>query len=471
MTYRKIKLEDGSTVVIDNEGRVVSRGPDTEQTYFNPLYQGAGLFECGMDTNLLNASVSLPGSVLSWIPWTGNNEKRYGGGIMASFGEENQEFSNPEENCADCQTPNHSTYCEFYWGFGRYCQGLPTIDALNTGMRSYEQFPTYRLYGNVTDPTGKIVAPQGTIVDNDEEWAFVRAGARLALWLAGEVWSGDGAGTAQYPRIWGLQHQINTGWQDFSGISCSVVDPNVVVFDNYVGDMYNGYSLCEIIEAVVRMARYRAEVSGNPILGDPTIWTTPNVARAVMKDWTCCKTGTVCDVAGGQTAGGVQLVMDAFDAQNQAKKLSQDGRYVVGVLNIDGMNVTLRGDPYMPHTVNGNVETADLYFIPRTMGGMPVIQGHYQDFRGVDQSRYVKLGAHIAVTDNGRYLTTFEHANNCINGNVTIKPRVMVRVPWVTARITGVSARLYQRFPYPGELPGGKNTPGNLEIEPWGTGS
>lgn len=435
------------------------------------LYGGAGLFEPCTDPVLLNASVSSRG-VLSWLRAMPSIYALNQTGVITDVGHKDGdadmpfEYVPPSAECGACETANFSI-CEYGWRFAEYCISAPVRKVNQIGVMPCLAQPKRRMFGEITDSMGRPIpgAGKGSLIDNQDEWDAVVAMARLARVLSTDVWGGDGAlHNVLIPSLGyaflGLATQINTGWLDKTGISCDGVDPDVKQFnDTVLTDRYNGYGICEYMTALVENAIWRAEAAlGEVSPGEMAFFTTPNIAKGIVKEWECCDAQT-CTT--GDTNS--RIVIDAYEFQRRRRANFQMGLWLAGIVNVNGMDIPVYGDPYIPFTRANGQETADVYLLTKSAGGMDTLFIEYQNYNEASSSLARKNG-HVQITDGGKYLSLFEQTFDCYQTKVLVNPRVIVKAPFLQGRLVGVTSAALQLYPYPGETYSGRTAPAALSV-------
>ena len=126
----------------------------------------------------------------------------------------------------------------------------------------------------------------------------------------------------------------------------------------------------------------------------------------------------------------------------------------MGMFEVDGVPVDILTSGWIPQTSTAPNFCSDIYVLSRRVGADRILYNEYQDFTrtlaGVPANLVVQ-GAR--VTDNGKFLVLSQNVHECFNEEVFMKARLVLRAPWLQARITDVCApfTLAPITPIPGD--------------------
>jgi len=400
---------------------------------FSPIYGSGGLFGiCGADPTLVNAIVG-PVGYEKMLTWEGSDEQSPMFDALTYIGTSGYTQSGL---CADCGKPSFKV-CIQSACFGRICQQTNEHAADQVGLRRNQGIPTVALFGNITDPSGAVLIGKGQPITS--AWVLDLAGAayNLRRKVAELLWSGNPANNSGgYWEFPGFSRQISTGKEDaITEIACDGLDSYVKSYGSKVVGAVGSPSILTYIRAMVRSiwtrrdgAQFSPDGHVAELVMHPTLWE--QVSRAAA-----CEYGLTCDV-------GATVRQDAL-------KLAEmwEDMLVNKWLPIDGQRVPVVTDNNMPLVKSpyGNVTKfcGTIYYITRVVDGMTVTHGQFQDFQKtagdvIDWFRRT-FGATPMVVDGGRYLVASTTSGGiCFDSRVFVKPRLIVRMPYLCGKITNV---------------------------------
>lgn len=418
---------------------------------YGPPYSGTGLFSnCGFEDGVLTAFVGVGDSIIDDIPWypTEYSDTRWEVITQVPEGGE----AEPATDCEDCPTACLMS-CWLHTCFGRYCRSSEEFSL----ERVFERNPgsqVRRLMGGITGAPQMLSWGNGQPLDV-LDMLTVAAGYSLRYLLVQQAYVGNPGTTAPpgYEEMTGLQLMINTGLVDaFNGQACEALDSDVKAFVGCVGDE-GASDITRMLAYIHRVTRYRAGRAGlDPSMLRPEIRMREEQWAEIIENWPALEYTRM-----GATA------IESVNALGRLEEMRNRQ-----ALPIDGMWVPVKFDGGIPgeYAEAGETFTADIYYLNRFYGAEPLIYGEHLDFNvarnkmnaanafaGFFESRNLK------VTDGGRFLIVpdDEHGT-CVNVSSIIRPRILVKAPWLQGRITDVCVRLLQPYPgpdYSGFVPGG----------------
>jgi hypothetical protein len=217
-------------------------------------------------------------------------------------------------------------------------------------------------------------------------------------------------------------------------IDASIFGPNSVT-----------YNFVQVLTEMWYVLNQRSDEMGM----SPTQWIMvmhPDMFRAVTRVWGCQYITNNCN----QASDGTPLNMDAA-----SQKRMTDEMFNGNFLWMDGQRVPVVLSRGMANTQVGNGFRGDIYFIPLQSLG---IQTTFIEF--FDQGNPVITGFNSLAGDTAGYRTLnngqFAIANSrtrfCLQYHLAAQPRLIMRTPWLAARLTNVVYRnfLYTNDPIPG---------------------
>lgn len=407
---------------------------------FGPPYSGTGLFSnCGFEDAVLTAFVGEGASIIDDIPWYGTMYSDTRWEVItqvASHGE-----SEPDSDCESCPTCNLRS-CWLNTCFGRYCRSSEEFSL----ERVFERAPgtnVRRLIGGITGLPDQLSWGNGQAL-NVPDLLTVAAGHCLRNLLVNQAYVGNPALTTPpgYEEMAGLALLINTGLLDaFDGSACGALDSDVKQFEGCIGDP-GASDIARMLAYLRRMAHYRAQAAGwNPLALREEI-------RLRYEMW--------AEIAEAYPAlEYARLGVTNYNEDALLRRV-QDIKDRV-MLPIDGAWVPVKFDSGIPATQAGNRFTADVYYLNTYYGAEPLIYGEYLDFNSaVNQLAASQAfagavqGKRLVPIDNGRFLAVVDDVHGtCIDVSVIVRPRILVKAPWLQGRIEDVCVRLLQPYPSP----------------------
>ena len=416
-------LERLARFMLDDEttGQKVSQGGSASP--LSALMYGTGMFSyCGgnelvsaliTDDNLSTWMGAIPSVVdpdwiktLSWVGPTGTSTS--GGGTGTPSWDRDGE-------CEDCQSVEWGK-CELLTCFGEICKSGADLKLTQVGLMGCNKEPIYYIRG----------PHAGKRVDNDQVWQA--ALASFVLKQDFERLMIVGNHTANSMHFDGLQVLINSPLYDArNGCRCQAEEP---IIEDW-GSAAMSSNICNIISSMVRRIRYRGTFLGG-IGQEDLVLVMTSLMRDALLDFASCG----CGPCAGTQYNEVNI--SPLSARQERARLAM-GSFGMGMFEVDGIPVPIVTNDWIPQTSTAPYFCSDIYMLTRRVGGMRVMYSEYQDFAstlsGVPMADLV-LGA--KVTDGGRFLTWSKYENECFNQTVLMKPRITLRAPWLTGRITNV---------------------------------
>jgi hypothetical protein len=406
----------------------------------NLLYGQGGLFTMCADNAIINAALNDSG-LAQHIPWRPTSAEVRRQPLLTHVGlpqDADTDLDQPENQCADPPLSTHRT-CEIEWCLGRIRHRSPVYDRLDVGLRWCDQQPTYRLFGAV-EVAGEVIAPQGSVINNDAEWGAVDAATAVRQTLGRWMYTGNVATNAN--MFDGLQVLINTGYTDLkSHLACTAVDPEVKRYCHVIGAA-GAPNIYAYLDAIVGRILLRAQGGGfaRPRASD-MLMVMPTIILDRLYEYWACVMGPCSTMLGAEATTQAQQV-DAAWARSTADDLRKRG-----VLRVRGMDIPVVADDFQPLTEEADGYYADIYILTLQLGGKPVVFGEWQDFTknvGDAITGYTQELYGGRPTDGGRFYVWQERTNTCFDTRVALKPRLVVLAPQVQGRLTHVGVEPLQ---------------------------
>lgn len=215
--------------------------------------------------------------------------------------------------------------------------------------------------------------------------------------------------------------------------SASITGPNGV-----------SYNFVEVLTEMWHILNRRSDEMGM----SPTQWILvmhPDMFRAVTRQWGCLYVTTGCATASASTPNN----MDAASQKRMTDEMFE-GKF----LWMDGQRVPVVLSRGMANTQVANGFRGDIYFIPlQSMG----IQTTYLEFFDLSNpvatsfNNVVPTGNYRTLNNGAFWIGKLE-TPPCIQYRLGARPRLVMRTPWLAARLTNVVYRnyLYTNDPLPG---------------------
>jgi len=366
-------------------------------------------------------------------------------GVTATSG------TNPTGECDDPKTAGLAKLCMHSAVFGRISLQTRVFDIEHAGERTNRgEFLDLSLMGNPVLETGAPNMPGFANANN-----ALRNEAAKALFELGASWARefahinyDGTPTNNtagggYKEWYGLEVLINTGYQDAeSGEACAAADSIVESFgDNDITD--NSADIVGKIQDIsfrLRHIAYRAGLGATKwCLVMPLgmfyrlseVWSYYYYTRAL--DSLTFNSVTNVNITGEQ----VTKLRDQFRGNLETRQ----GQFLL----IDGQRYDVILDDAIPETETAPGQfSSDIYIVPLTvLGGTPVTYMEYYNYDApggsMDLARVMAPGDSYYTTDSGMYIWHKKPPTNlCVQLAAWSRPRLIVRTPYIAARISNV---------------------------------
>lgn len=357
--------------------------------------------------------------------------------------------SQPSDQCGPCQTAGPIRSCVTILPFGRRCVASESLDAY-TIMRRYNQGELdLTLIGDFIGQEAREMLLSGrpgpeAVLEGGVAYAMYQVALELCRWITATTWSGQRLPTHNegYAEFTGIDNQIITGRQDaLTSTPCPTLDSLVVDFgDNYMKTDAGGSVLVRTINRAAMVLRTRAELSG---LG-PAEWaivTSPEMSFLLAQMWSAAYTATT----------GFNLPSTSYIVDLSASSANRDRILSEGEIIVMGNRMRLIPDPGVPVVTEGSVSTTTIYIVPLKYAGRPATYLQFFDYRMPG----TELPYPFTFTDNGAVQWWVTQNGPCWTISGSIKPRVVIEVPQLAAKITGVKYSPDTAMPFPVSGPGG----------------
>jgi len=374
-------------------------------------------------------------------------------GITGDTGEEKTEV------CDDAPIAGIIKTCYTTSVFGRYERQTPQIELNRLGTVNNRAEPLdLRLIGSPIENTGLFLgsgpAANGPadVLNNEVSarmWALAVSLHRL---ISQQLWTGTPANNNGdgYKEITGINLLVNTGHVDaLTNTTCPSVDSLVSNF-NYGNISTSGGDIVEVLTYQYRYVKDLAFRTGVA----PVRWVfamRPEVFQELTAVWPCAYLTARCtfdsDAARVLVDGNEQVAMR--DRMRTGSYLLVDGE-PIEVVQDDGIpEHTSTDDPSVP----GAAFSSSIYLLPMSiLGGQSVLYMEYMDFGNPSISSAIQLAPGMFRVE-GPWITTHKVRNWCLQLQTKIEPRLVLRTPWLAARLDHVVASplIRTRAPFPND--------------------
>lgn len=378
-------------------------------------------------------------------------------------GQTDSSGSEPTAACDDAPQPGNLKVCNQTWGFGRLIRDSQVLQADRAGLIINSGEGTqFNLVGN---PFTNIERPQEI---SFAEGLRTEVGKKLVelynSWLldfSPLLYTGNPtntSGNTGYIEYNGFDKIINTGYQDaFIQQACPAADSTIVNFASSPITGNENQIVTDIVETYAYLEHLSFQTGLNPVSWVLSMrW---EMFRQLSSIWPCVYMTYRCTF--GQSSNATNFV----DAQMQVRmrddmRNGQYGGNDVGTpyLLIDGKMVPVVIDDNIVESVPAaNTFMSDIYFIPLTVrGGTPVTWMEYFDLNtpgGMRDAVQEMAPNFFEIIGNGRFwLHRKPPSNECLQVRLGAKPRLIMRTPFLAARLTNVKYSpplFHARSPFP----------------------
>jgi len=386
------------------------------------MYDSCGFFNICGDADLMSTVIEDDG-FMAWLNWYENNNENVFVKTLAWRGPEGtiaggESLTNGaiSDHCADPEEWEFGT-CEILLEKGLYGRQGDPISLARVGERYCEQQPVYTL--------------DGKPIENDLEWQVLGAGMVLKEDISRHLVTGSGASG----QMTGLESLIVTGYTDVrTGADCTTMDSIVYNWGNTaIGSTVNGFTIKQVLSAIIHRLRYKAKGLGGIGVGDMVIMLPTYLRNCLVETWACV---TNCD---GSVSDGVTVSIDAFRAQEKKDAWLDGGAFGDGFIPVDGLPVSFLVNDWIPIASSGAGYSSDIYVLTRRLGAREVLYGMYQNLEMGASAFTQEAGySQYRAIDGGKFLTMTAIDNLCVQTKVWTRPGVYLAAPWAQAVINNV---------------------------------
>ena len=398
------------------------------------LYSGEnGLFSdcCLGDRPVMNYTLQPTSGLGMLIPVRQDNtEKVIFPFLTGGLGEDSGDL--PDEVCDPGRTPDDLESCFAEFPKGRVVYTSPTMNIDDIFTRYCQGTTTNLMFlGDFRGVPGPV--PSGLLPDSNllREGIARRELQKIGLSMQKEMgrqfWAGNPSNGATNTNGWreirGIQTIIddlvdgNPTWLDGD---CDDIVPDVKDFDSCVGTQspnYPGNGLYDLMSEIHFNRSSLARYQGHNV---EFAWVmTSQMWFAIQRQLPCEMIAGHCAAPGG----AVTPVANDGAITDMMRQMRNQM-----VIPVNGVNIPVIIDDYMPQAVSGNDYTSNIYLVPLTVAGQPGLQWVTKDYRAV-ASELAPIGDMVLYGwgDRGRHLFTIEQTRFCVE--VTAKMELGLEVP------------------------------------------
>ncbi len=409
-----------------------------------PLYGTGGLFGSALGDGVLINALVAPRGIESVLTWVGTSEENKYVETLTGYLETG---TNQTTSCGECQVVGEKACTQFY-PLGRFCRQTPEYSFDNIGLKAHSNVPTRVLFGNITDPSGGVIVPQGATITDKFFLDSQLVGYGLRMALGGMIYAGDLANNAgAYKEFKGLDIIVNTGKIDaLTDLRCASADAFLMDLNSATWTADGATAVRAWFARMVQEMQYRAEHAGFDWDGaEMHIAMTPNMWDQVSRVFAC---------AGVDLCGApANFTMNASNEQAMARYEEYITRRALPIL---GRWYPVTIDNMIAETDDGTGYVSDIYFLTTRIAGQDILYGEYQDFNATygavaQEIRGLYGSDDVAITDGGRFALLRSNVRGCFDIQGLLKPRLVGRAPFLSGRIQNARAVMTndQQFPSP----------------------
>jgi len=246
----------------------------------------------------------------------------------------------------------------------------------------------------------------------------------------------------------GFDRLIRTGYLDLdSGNHCTAADSRIIDWENIDAcSTLNGYTMVDLMSWLMNYLMAKADEQGML----PTSWVlamNPNLFNALVQCWPCDYNTYGCNLRDDnseRTASASELI-GMRDAMKR-------GSYLL----VNGNQYPIWQTSAIEQTAYGAGFRSQIYVIPLNSLGIKTTYLEWFDQNNANIQQYVAEGnVHYRTMNSGLWAMTERQTGMCHEYYFANQPRLVMRTPWLAARIENVVYQapfdLYQDSPYPAD--------------------
>lgn len=247
----------------------------------------------------------------------------------------------------------------------------------------------------------------------------------------------------------GFDRLIRTGYLDLdSGNHCTAADSKIIDWEsNDICDTLNGYTFVDMMSWLMNYLMSKADDQGMT----NTSWVLamhPDMFNAAVQCWPCDYNTYGCNLRDDnseRTATASEMI-----AMRDAMKR---GSYLL----INGNQYPVWQTSAIERTAYGAGFRSTFYVIPMSSLGIKTTYLEWFDQNNANIQQYVSEGnVHYRTMNSGLWAVTERQSGMCHEYYFASQPRLVMRTPWLAARIENVQYQapfdLYRDDPYPDDV-------------------
>jgi len=369
-------------------------------------------------------------------------------GVTASSG------SQPSGACDNFKTAGLAKLCTYSPPFGRYGLDTTVVNIEHAGeVTNRGEMVDLQLIGDPTAATVNAsgVFPQvpinGSPLQNESAKRLFELAASFADEYSHIFWDGSPLNNVGdgYHEYYGLETLVNTGYRDsITGVACPAADSIVWSFGNNAVTDASANLVGKVQHILFRLRHIASRANLGAVrwvMAMPLglfyklteVWSYYYITQAIA--------GLTFNSSVSVNVGGADAT--ALRDQMRGDMETRTGQF----LFVDGQRIDVWIDDAMPVTeVTPGVFSADIYILPVTVRGgtQPVLYKESFNYAtpggSMEVARMFTPGDSFFTTDAGTFLWHRKPPTNyCVQLSTVTRPRVILRTPYIAARITDVS--------------------------------
>lgn len=342
------------------------------------------------------------------------------------------------DSCSEGPTPGRLKVCRQTFAWGEMKVDTEVHRLANFGRRlDYQDMDRQVL--NFQAPNSPYI-PQVPTMDLNtrlgKQFVELGLGVELAMEYVDFVGVAGSTSNSAYLNLYisqyaGLESLVKTGYVDsVSSVACSAADSIIVTHNAPIGSTgTNGGSFIQNMVDLYFAAKERARVVGMADV-DFAFVMHPKAWRAVAEVWACAYWTDRC--------AGTQY----NETQRDAMRITEfrDELYRGQYLLVDGDPVPVLLSTGIPATgVSSNVYNTDIYLIPLSWRGRPLIFRQYFPLANAEAQQFLGMENDARVINNGLYAVGKRSANGlCTKFEFYSKHRLILDTPFLAGRVNDV---------------------------------
>lgn len=428
------------------------------------IHGSTGLFsEPGLEQDMFSTVITPMQGLASALPVQPQGSSRpadpqYGGfdaplfGVITGVTDEG-DVTEPTDYCDDQPEGGLLELCILTAPYGRIGRGFKIqLDEVGRLVNRGEQTDLQVLNPLLNTPNpfsypSNIPNGAGGALMNELNARMIVAATQLQRKVAPIIWQGNPnltQGQSGYQEFTGMETLVNTGKVSIDGIACPAADSHILNFDF---ELINGAG--RDIARYLDNAIYYATDQAQKMALDPV--TFAFVMREdqfeeltrfyAVRYYQQVLAATLGDAGASQ---GGRYLLNGTEMTDMREQMRQ-GQF----LPVRGQRIPVLIDNSIPEknsTTNAELAAgqfaADIYCVPMTvMGGRPVLYWEFFNQANGQANQLVNFmqDPFVRWTDGGIFEWRYRQRNGCYEADFTMRPRIILRTPFLATRIQDVS--------------------------------